>query len=203
MPEIREGRLIFHFPADWHVVKYDDPTGFSIRRFAVDGTKKVDILALSPEPRLHIIEIKDFRHHGIENLHRMQTGSRRPLHIEVAKKVRDTMAVLVAAYREGDPTLDPFCEHLLGSRAQPVEVVLFLEEDEDLAMTARGYRDRSNIELGIRTQLKPYGFRCRVLRRRTLPQDNIWQVTSLPADSREPRYMRRKRDAERDGEDPG
>lgn len=182
MHEVTEDRLVFHFPDDWHVVKYDDKRSFASRRFKIDGTKKVDILALSPDSRLLVIEIKDFRHHAIENMHRLKPDGDDPLHIEVAKKVRDTMAVLVAAYRDGDEDLMPVCAHLFRARNRDVDVILFLEEDEPRARTARGFRDRSNVELGIQAQLKPYGFRCRVLRRRTMPADALWTVTALPAD---------------------
>jgi hypothetical protein len=185
MPEITEDRLVFRFPDDWHVVKYDDPSGFAVRRFKIDGTKKVDILALSPapEPRLLIIEAKDFRDHAIENRHRLKTDGDDPMHIEVAKKVRDTMAVLASAYRDRDEELRPVCSHLFGGVYREVEVILFLEEDEPRAQTARGFRDRSNVELGIKALLKPYGFRCHVQRRRTLPEASPWSVTALRADA--------------------
>ena len=42
MPEITEDRLVFRFPDDWHVVKYDDPSGFAVRRFKIDGTIGLD-----------------------------------------------------------------------------------------------------------------------------------------------------------------
>jgi hypothetical protein len=181
MPEITEGRLVFRFPDDWTVVKYDDARGFAVRRVMIDGTKKVDILALSPAPqaRLLIIEVKDFRDHAIENRDRMALDGSDPLHIEVAMKVRDTMAILVAAYRARDERLAPVCSHLFGGADRPVDVILFLEEDEPRVRTARGYRDRSNIQQSLKGILRPYGFRCHVQRRRTLPADSPWSVSGV------------------------
>ncbi len=54
MPEVTEGtgdrRLVFHFPPEWQVIKYDAIDGFykTVVQRAPLGFKAVDILARSP-----------------------------------------------------------------------------------------------------------------------------------------------------------
>ncbi|SMH58652.1 hypothetical protein [Azospirillum agricola] len=180
MREIVEGSLLFRFPDGWEAEKYDDEGGFVARTCRIDGTKRVDIVALSPD-RLLLIEVKDFRRHAIENKDRMDVKGEDPLHVEVAKKVRDTFAFLVAAHREEDEALKPFYTHALGSRKKPIDVILFVEEDEARASSVRGSRLRTDLAEGMRTLLRPFGVRCHVQRRRSMPEDSPWTVRGAPA----------------------
>lgn len=179
MKEIVEGSLLFCFPDDWQVEKYDDARGFVARNCRIDDTKRVDIVALSPE-KLFLIEVKDFRKHAIENKDRMNVRGNDPIHLEVAKKVRDTFAFLVAAHRVADETLKPFCAHALGGREKRIDVILFIEEDETRARSVKGRTSRSDLQEGIQTLLKPFGVRCHVQRRRTLPEISPWTVRGAP-----------------------
>jgi hypothetical protein len=178
MPEITEGNLAFRFPDTWSVSKFDEGNGFAKRNFGHDA-KMVDILALGQRPPLILIEIKDFRRHAIENKERMKTEGNDPVHLEVARKVRDTLSILVAAYRSADEDLSPYCHYLFGNAKGPVEAILFLEEDEIRAKTATGHRDRPGIERNLKKQLKMYQIRCLVQRRRTMPEQHPWSVASL------------------------
>jgi len=88
---IREGRVSWTFGADWLTTKYDDWSIYrnQLNRFA-GGSKAVDILALDrPSGVLWMIEAKDFT-----------TEPRDPakpeLWLEVAQKVRDTLAGIMA-----------------------------------------------------------------------------------------------------------
>lgn len=86
---IQEGRLRFVFPNGWIAIKYDD-TSFYRNQFqkVADSSKAIDIVALDPHSVLYLIEVKDYsvnpRTKPIE------------LSVEVAQKVRDTLAGLVA-----------------------------------------------------------------------------------------------------------
>ncbi len=179
MTDIVESGLVFRFPDDWTAKKYDDDTGFVARTCRIDGTKRVDIVALSPD-RLLLIEVKDFRQHAIANKDRMNIKAEDPLHMEMAKKVRDTFAFLVAAHRQDDEELRPFYAHALGSRRKPIDVILFVEEDEARARSVRGRRSRTDIEDGMRSLLRPFNVRCHVQRRRSLPPDSPWTVRGAP-----------------------
>lgn len=90
MPSITEGQLTFDFPNGWQVSKFDE-WSFYRNQFqqACGGTKAVDILAVERRTCLWNIEIKDYRQHR-----RTKTID---LPDEIAVKVRDSLAALVAA----------------------------------------------------------------------------------------------------------
>jgi hypothetical protein len=74
-----------------------------------------------------MIEVKDLRHYRVKNKKRLKSGER---DIEVAQKVRDTMAGLVGAIRnESNPSVLTNAGQVLFDRAKPVLVVLWLEDD--------------------------------------------------------------------------
>ncbi|MFW5893968.1 MAG: hypothetical protein ACOCUY_02415 [Verrucomicrobiota bacterium] len=135
MPKsIQEGNLIFTFEDPWHVVKYDEEAVFTKKlerlKGTVDGKQRdtvaVDFLAANGD-MLAIIEVKDFRQHRIENQGRLRSGE---LAKEVAFKVRDTLAGIVAACRNQTtgPGWDPIAERLM-ARTKTLKVVLWLEQD--------------------------------------------------------------------------
>lgn len=148
---ITEGKLSFTFDDDWTTVKYDDHRDFTrgIHKLngkiegsnhpeALVGTKAVDILGVF-QNTLYFIEIKDFREHRIENKKRIKNGA---LALEVAVKVRDTIAGVVGASRQGSDleTWKGFVKPLLNT-SHPIQVVLFLEEDPDAPDTTRTLTD--------------------------------------------------------------
>lgn len=179
MNEVIEGNLKFTFPAAWSVVKYDAAAGFAERRVTIQETKRVDILALDPQGCLLIIEIKDFRGFASAVGRRLNPAGPDPLHLEIAHKVRDTISIMLAAFRSRDDELRPICDHLFGGRDRRVDVILFFEEDEPRTRTARGYRDRGAVEHRIRELIRPYAFGCHVQRRRTMPADAPWSVEGI------------------------
>lgn len=159
--QITEGKLSFTFDDDWTTVKYDDHRDFTkgIHKLngkiegsdhsgkndagknateASVGTKAVDILGVF-QNTLYLIEIKDFREHRIENKKRIKNGA---LALEVAVKVRDTIAGMVGASRQGSDleTWKGFVKPLLNT-SHPIQVILFLEEDPDAPDTTRTLTD--------------------------------------------------------------
>ena len=91
MPEIIEGRLTFSFPVDWRVSKFDKWIFYRNQFQQVcRGVKAVDILAVEAKACLWTIEVKDYRQHR-----RTKTID---LAVEIAEKVRDSLAALVAVH---------------------------------------------------------------------------------------------------------
>ena len=90
MRSITEGALTFHFPDGWQATKFDT-WSFYRKQFqrVCGGAKAIDILAIDSDSRLWAIEVKDYRKHP-----RTKTID---LANEVACKVRDSLAALVAA----------------------------------------------------------------------------------------------------------
>ncbi|KPA17871.1 cysteinyl-tRNA synthetase [Candidatus Magnetomorum sp. HK-1] len=106
---ITEGDLRFSFPDDWSIVKFDDCNFYRHRISKCQETKAVDILAWSGEV-LYMIEAKDFRREKIKNQPRLTGGE---LAIEVAQKVRDTIAGIFGAYRWKNEELHDFYKMFL------------------------------------------------------------------------------------------
>ena len=131
----------FTFDENWVVFKYDDTgTGYFAIRDAVAGSRACDFLGLWTNSVAYLIEVKDFRGHRIPNKPRLGKGE---LALEVAQKVRDTLAGVVSGCRRGDGKY-PWSElrnHLTGPRHEVI-VVLCPEDD--------GLRDKA--ELGVQAE---------------------------------------------------
>lgn len=109
----------FEFPDGWTVTKYDD-WAFYRRQFQRlgGGCHAVDLLALSPNRELFLIEVKDYSRPG--------TPVPSQLVVEVGFKVRDTLAGLLAArVRANDP--DERRLAILFSKNSELKVVLHVE----------------------------------------------------------------------------
>jgi hypothetical protein len=112
--------LDFEFSDDWHVTKFDD-WSFYRHHFqsAAGGCKAVDLLAIEPKVCLWSIEVKDYRQHK-----RIKTID---LAQEVAVKVRDTLAALLAAsVNANDASEKQFAHRAV--RCSRLRVVLQLEQ---------------------------------------------------------------------------
>jgi hypothetical protein len=90
MPSITEGTLTFQFPDDWQITKFDE-WRFYRNQFqqVCGGAKAIDVLAIAADRCVWAIEIKDYR--------RYRRAKTIELTDEVACKVRDSLAALVAA----------------------------------------------------------------------------------------------------------
>lgn len=131
---INEGNQRFEFDSNWHIQRYDDDgktaKGHAFYRNRVSrlpGTKAVDFIGILLEEGGYMIEVKDFRGYRIQNKKRLTSSE---LAVEVAQKVRDSVAGLVGAVRnETDPSiLTDVGQHLL-KKNEPLRIVLWLEDD--------------------------------------------------------------------------
>ncbi len=120
MPDIEVDGLIFNFPDNWRMSKLDE-WSFYRRQFqnVCGGAKAVDLLALENRQCAWFIEAKDYRNHR-----RTKTIE---IADEVACKVRDSLAGLVAAHINAD---DPDQREQANSafHANRIRVVLHLEQ---------------------------------------------------------------------------
>lgn len=173
---IVEGALELEIDSD-HVLKWDTHEAFEKGLKPRSGTKAVDVCADIAGKGPAYIELKDFRASAIQNKARLRTGE---LAVEVAAKVRDTLAGLVWAC--GRDLGEPFHESLTRSylaTPKPL-VILWLEEDVIDIGGASALQDL------IRKQLKPH-IEARVIVTSTLMEKRSmaplgWmRVTGLPS----------------------
>ena len=128
MASFDERRLRFNFGDPWRVLKWDREAPYKNVIGKLQHTMAVDFVALNrDESSLLLVEVKDFRGHRIENKRRLSNGE---LRLEVAHKVRDTLAGLIAARRSpiySDQVKD-FADALL-SKQRKIHVLLWMEQD--------------------------------------------------------------------------
>lgn len=112
--------LDFEFSDDWQVTKFDDWSFYRHHFQSVaGGCKAVDMLAIEPKVCLWSIEVKDYLQH--ERTKTIELAQ------EVAVKVRDTLAALVAAsINANDESEKQFAHRAV--RCSRLRVVLHLEQ---------------------------------------------------------------------------
>ena len=148
MPEFQEGKLACDFPPSWAVAKYDN-WAFYRNRFVAccGGSKAVDFLALDSKNRaLYLIEVKDYRRF-------IRTKNDMLLWEEVAFKVRDTLAGLVAAKMDATSSERFYAKLALDVRK--LRVVLHLEQPRTSSKLFPRAFDRAYVQQKLKQMLKP------------------------------------------------
>ena len=123
MPILQEGNLTFSFSNDWQAIKYDD-SSFHTKYFQsfAGGSKAVDFIAFGNQ-ELWLIEVKDYRLHA-------RTKST-DLYLEIASKVRATLAGLLAITATNNPSGDSETKSIAQSifkRSYQLRIALHLEQ---------------------------------------------------------------------------
>lgn len=156
MTRIREGNILWDFKTGWSAVKYDE-WAFYRNQFlscADCANKAVDILAISNSPtELWLIESKDYR--------RNTRSKTIPLPVEVARKVRDTLAGLVATAFNGVDEEQAFARRAL--TAKTIRVVLHLEQTAQPTKLFRRPFDPLDVQQKIQQLLKAIDRHARVM----------------------------------------
>lgn len=162
MPErgpvaFREEDLDFTFNADWNVCSHwDQEAVYSDLKDQVSGSAGVDFVALRPGA-LYLIEVKDYRTFEKDDSTREKLADDgRPLADIVAGKVRDTVAGLVGAARNGQVPAWKVCLGALVTRK--LWVVLWIEHADVNPVLVK--RAKAGAGVSILPQLKK---RCRWL----------------------------------------
>ncbi len=168
MPDIVEGKLTFTFPNSWQAVKYDE-TSFYQKHFQKLGESRcVDIVAFEMDDQLWLLEVKDYRQH--------KRAKTEDLFLEIARKVRDTLANLYLA--QGHEEADCYAFAQLASRKQTIRVVLHLEQPQNLSKLYPPIVSRTNAQIKLRQQVRvadPHALFCD---HRNMPPKCQWTVTS-------------------------
>jgi hypothetical protein len=135
---ITERHLEFTFGDAWNVLRYDNEderadgkkTGHPFYRDQVsrlEGAKAVDFVGTHGGDTAYLVEVKDFRGYRIRNKRRITTNE---LATEIAQKVRDTLAGLVAAKRNHPaPGVLGSVAAMLMNPKRTIRIVLWLEDD--------------------------------------------------------------------------
>lgn len=174
MMAITEGNLTFTFPDHWDAVKYDD-WSFYRNQFngCCGGTRAVDILAIENNGAqqrgrtLWLIEVKDYRIHPRTKL--IDLGD------EVAAKVRDSLAGLVAAAgNANDRSEKTFARSALVFAS--LRIVLHLEQPAKHSKLFPRPVDPSNVQMKLKRLLKSVDPHVRVVEIATHAHLVSWTV---------------------------
>ena len=176
MPSIREGQLIFQFPDGWKVSKFD---GWSFYRNQFQnvcgGATAIDLLAIEAPSCLWKIEVKDYRRHR-----RTKTND---LAEEVAGKVRDSLAALVAAQVNANDREERALARV-ALRCRRLRVVLHLEQPaRHSKLFPRGINP-ANVQQRLKQLVKPIDPHPLVLEASRM-QGVAWTVQREEADPSE------------------
>ncbi len=134
--------------------KYDAHRDYRQRIGKLEGTGAVDFIGIYDEKDLFFIEVKDFRGFRIQSKGRLERGQ---LALEVARKVRDTIPGLVAAYRRcSEPEVwRPYVSALM-RRQKRLYVALWIEEDRPAGkvLTRRRVVSRGTLTKTLKQKLR-------------------------------------------------
>ncbi|MBF0495329.1 MAG: hypothetical protein HQK58_01950 [Deltaproteobacteria bacterium] len=130
------------------------------------GAKAVDILAFAPDSCIWLIEVKDYREHP-----RTKPGA---LALEVAKKVRDSLAAIFSARMNAD---DPDEKEQAGValESRSIRVVLHLEQPARHSKLFPRAIDPANVQQELTQLIKAIDAHPKVLEQGRL-QGSAWTV---------------------------
>lgn len=146
MKIIKIDSLAFSFEVGWSVEKYDS-WNFYRKHFqkARPSVKAVDILAISPENWLFLMEVKDYR--------RYPRTKPSEISAEFSGKVFDTLAALLPAnLNASDADEKDFASKALSS--VKIRIVLHIEQPAKHSKLFPRAIDLSNVKLQLRQSLK-------------------------------------------------
>lgn len=166
--EIIEGRLKFIFPEDTLACKYDE-WSFYRNQFnnVCGGSKALDILHIDAQKTAWLIEIKDYR----------ANARTKPSELgeEIAFKVRDTLASLVAASFNANNSIEKnFAKKLL--KAKRLRVVLHLEQPQKSNPLFPKIIDPAHLKLRLNQLLKAIDAHPEVVDQASLKPNMHWQA---------------------------
>lgn len=168
MAVLSEGKLQFAFGESCLAEKYDDWSFFRNQfQSTCLGAKAVDIICVA-DGTTWLIEIKDYRQH--------QRTKPQELGDEVAIKVRDTLAGLVAAKMNANERAEQdFAKMALQSKA--IKVVLHLEQPEKTSRLRPHAIDPATVKQSLKRQLRAIDSHPSVVDKNTLSANRDWTVT--------------------------
>jgi hypothetical protein len=124
-----EENLRFVFDDQWQVVRLDQSDFFRENLMPLQLTKSVDFLGLYRGVAAYLVEVKDYRGSRIElkDAEKMHEGD--TLCLQVARKVKDSVACLVGAARTREEPLFRCCAGRILADSASLRFVFWLEFD--------------------------------------------------------------------------
>ncbi|BDI34220.1 hypothetical protein CCAX7_62710 [Capsulimonas corticalis] len=168
MPAITIDGLVFTFPQGWIVEKYDD-WAFHQNRFQSipPGRKAVDLIAISPNKTLYLLEVKDYRHYS--------RSKSIELTDEITIKVVDTLAALIPAKIHANNSNEKDCARK-ATQANEIHIVFHLEQPAVHSKLYPQVTNTANLQQRLRQMLRAVDPHLKVVSKNTM-QSLPWTVT--------------------------
>ncbi len=165
MSVFEESYLRFEFSDEWTFIEqYDKQLCFNRIRDSIQGTKGVDFVGILNNS-VYFFELKNFKQHRIEFKYRFKEKKnseyntkteivdrkkKEPIWLEVARKVRDTIAGIIGGNRkyldiEEKEKWQKVVEYLINPK-KDVVIVFWLEQDEDINEKWQTKKGNNNIK---------------------------------------------------------
>ncbi len=170
MLKMTEGKLIFEFPNNWQAIKYHETTFYQKHFQKLAESKAVDFVAceIGGNDELWLIELKDYRIHR-----RTKVGD---LFLEIASKVRDTLASLYLAQRKEEVDVHNFVK--MAAAKKRMRIVLHLEQPQRPSKLYPLAVERNNAQIKLRQQVQVVDRHAIVCELAKMPPQCKWTVTS-------------------------
>jgi hypothetical protein len=172
--DITVDSLVFSFPDDWEVVKFDDWAFYRNQLMkARTGLKAIDLLAIEPggseqDLVLWLIEVKDYRIHKRSK----DVG----IAEEMVAKTLDTLSgILPAALNASESEEQDYAQKCL--KTKELRVVLHLET----AAKGRAFDERlehNTVQDTLRKKIKAVDAHPKVVSMKNFPSQLPWRVSS-------------------------
>jgi hypothetical protein len=166
MKTVSVERIKFSFEEDWNVSKYDDWAYYKKKFQSIrNGVKAVDLIAMSSDKLLYLVEVKDYRAH-------IRTKPSE-LSEDVTCKVFDTLAALLPAKCKAlDCKESDFAKQALTSNG--LRVILHIEQPAKHSKLFPRAIDPSSVQIKLRQALRAVDPHAKVVHKNS--QALPWRV---------------------------
>lgn len=154
MKEFNESGLLFKFNDQWEVYQLDKEADYREKICKkIPETKSIDFIGFNESQNILLfVEVKSFRGYGNRTNRQRLTGENDDITIEVAQKVRDSLATMVGGARCSTNLPDKwkkYIDHL--NKEKDLKVIAWIELD----VSTENFLKRANVNISTkRNELK-------------------------------------------------
>ncbi|MCG0318403.1 hypothetical protein [Phocaeicola vulgatus] len=149
MKEFNESGLLFRFSNQWEVFQLDKEADYRDKICKkVPETKSIDFIGFNESQKILLfVEVKSFRGYGNRTNIQRLTGENDDISIEVAQKVRDSLATIIGGARHSTNLPDKwkkYIEHLKDEKN--LKVIAWVELD----VSTTNLLERANFKISAK-----------------------------------------------------
>ncbi len=149
MKQFNESGLLFRFNDQWEVYQLDEEVDYRKQICKkVPDTKSIDFVGFNESKNILLfIEVKSFRGYGNRTNIQRLTGENDDITVEVAQKVRDSLAIIIGGARHStnlSDTWKKYIDHL--NKEKDLKVIAWVELD----VSTTNFLQRANVNISTK-----------------------------------------------------